>query len=223
MRAIALAASMVAAAPAGADALQDQLVQRMRATDTGNVAFTQTIHADQPGGKAHDVVVRYNPQAPVAARWTVVSVDGRAPTDKERAQALKGARSGPLPSYRRLAEWFGAPATRAAGPGGSVAYRFAALPKGTVMIGSHDASADTSAEAVVSGSGAQAFVERVRFTLRQGFRIMLVAKVDAYGFTSTYAPLADGRVFPASVDGDISGSMLGKNGTIRTRIRFEAK
>lgn len=222
MRCLVLAAALVAAPPASADALQDQLVARMRATDTGNVAFTQTTRAEQTGGKAREFVTRYDPAKPAAARWSVVSVDGHPPTDKERADTLKAARGGPLPSYAKLAAWFGAPATRSGG-GGSVIYRFASLPKGTVKIGNHDASADTTAEAIVSMAGAQPFVERVRFSLREGFRMMLVAKVEGYDFTSTYAPLPDGRVFPVGVDGDIKGSMMGKSGSIRTRIRYAVK
>ncbi|MBB4154770.1 hypothetical protein GGQ80_002686 [Sphingomonas jinjuensis] len=221
MRRVFPAAVLVVSSPAGADALQDQLVARMRTIDTSDVAFTQTTRVEQIGGKTREFVTRYDPAKPQAARWSVVSVDGHPPTDKERADTLKAARGGPLPSYAKLAQWFGAAATRTAN-GGAIVYRFAALPKGTVKIGNHDASADTSAEAVVSGSGAQAYVERVRFSLREGFRMMLVAKVEGYAFTSTYAPLADGRVFPVAVDGDISGSMMGKSGSIKTRIRYIA-
>ena len=124
MSRLILAAALVVASPAGADALQDQLVARMRATDTGNVAFTQTTRVEQTAGKAREFVTRYDPAKPAAARWSVASVDGHPPTDKERADTLKAARGGPLPSYAKLAQWFGAPATRTAN-GGSVVYRFA--------------------------------------------------------------------------------------------------
>jgi hypothetical protein len=106
---------------------------------------------------------------------------------------------------------------------GSVAYRFARLPAGAVKIGSHDASADTTVDAVVDTRGPVPFVSRVRMASTRGFRMMLVAKVERYAFTSTYAPLADGRPFPTAVEAVIAGAMMGKSGDLVTRTRYDAR
>ena len=219
----ALLAAVLAAAPAQADPLQDQLLAQMRRTDTGAVAFTATTRIERTGAAAREIVTRYDPAAPAGRRWRVLRYDGRAPTAKEAADVLKAANAGPLPSYARLARWFGAPATRVAQAADSVTYRFARLPAGALKIGSHDASADTAAEAVVDTSGAVPLVSRVRLTSTQGFRMMLVARVDRYAFTSTYARLPDGRPFPAAVDAEIGGAMMGKGGTLVTRVRYDAR
>ncbi|WP_374944968.1 hypothetical protein [Sphingomonas sp.] len=214
----AAALALLVAAPAAADPLQDRVLAGMKATDTGDVAFAQTTRIERTGAAATEIVTRYDPRA--TAHWTVTRVDGRAPTAKQTADIVKAATRSPIPGYARMARWFGGRATRVAEAPGSVTYRFAALPKGVVMMGSHDASADTVADAVVNTAGPAPYVERVRFTSSKPFRMMLVARVDRYVVTASYAPLADGRLFPSVTDSDIAGSLMGKAGSIRTRSRY---
>ena len=213
----AVAALLLAAAPAQADALQDQVLAGMRRGGTADVAFSATTRIVRTGAAASEIVTRYDP---ATRRWTVVRVDGRAPTAKETTQIVKAASSSPLPSHARLAEWFGAPATRVGQAGDSVTYRFAQLPAGTVKIGKRDMSADTVAEAIVNTHGGTPFVERLRFTSTKGFRMMLVAKVDRFALTSTYARLPDGRPFPVVSQVDMSGAIMGKSGTFATSTRY---
>jgi hypothetical protein len=214
MRALALAALLVAA-PAAADPLQQQVLAGMRAANTADVAFTSTTRLERTGAAAQVIVTRYDPRATAGRRWTVASVDGRAPTAKEATRIAKAANGAPAPSYARLAQWFGAAATRTGNT-----YRFARLPKGGLKVANRDVSADTSAEAVVNTSGPTPFVERVRYTSLKGFRAMLVAKVDRYVLTANYARLPDGRPFQVANSGDIGGSMMGKGGTIVSTTRY---
>lgn len=210
-----LAASMLAlSAPALADPLQDQLLAGMRATRTGDVAYAATSHFESTQGSPHDTVTRHDGQG----HFVLQSIDGKAPTAKQLAQAAK--RKTPTPTYAELAKWFGAPATRVAGPGGALTYHFARLPKDAVKIGSHDASADCQADAEVATANGQPYVARVRFASTASFRMMLVAKVERFGVTSAYAPLADGRVFPTAIDTRFEGSMMGKSGALTSRTRF---
>lgn len=222
-RALAAIATLSLAAPAAADPLQDQVLAGMRGADTADVAFTSTTTIERTGAAAQEIVTRFDPRAPDGRRWSVVRMNGRAPTAKERTQVLKAANGTPMPSYARLARWFGAPATRVAVRPGQVAYRFARLPAGALKIGRHDASADTSAEVLVNTAGPRPFAEHVRFSSTRPFRMMLVARVARYSFASSYAPLADGRPFPTAVDADMAGAVMGKNGTLRTRTRYAAR
>jgi hypothetical protein len=219
MRVLALAALLVAA-PAAADPLQDRVLAGMRSTDTADVAFTAATRIQQPGKPARAIVTRHDPRAPAGKRWSVVSIDGKPATAKEAAQIVKTANSSPPPGYQRLARWFGSPATRVAQGPGSVTYRFARLPAGAVKIGNRDISANTIAEAVVATDGRTPFVEQVRFTSTKGFRMMLVAKVDRYLLSATYAPLPDGRPFPAATQVEIAGALMGKSGTLTTATRY---
>lgn len=214
------ACALTLAAPAMADPLQDRVLAGMRGTDTADVALTATTSIERSGATTQEIVTRYDPRAPTGRRWTVARFAGRAPTPKENTQVLKAANGTPMPAYARLARWFGAPATRVAQRPGAVTYRFARLPDGALKIGSHDASADTVADVVVNTGGPAPFVERVRFSSARAFRMMMVARVERYAFTSSYALLPDGRAFPTGTDAEIAGSMMGKAGVFRTRTRY---
>lgn len=216
-----LVAGLLATAPAHADLMQDQVLAGLRRADTADVAFTATTRIVRTGASPSEIVTRYDPRAPAGRRWSVARVDGRAPTAKETGQILKAANGTPLPSQAKIAQWFGSPATRIAQTPGTVTYRFAALPPGVVKVGSRDLSADTIADVVVALHGGAPFIERTRFTSTKGFRMMLVAKVDRFAATTSFAPLPDGRPFPASAQVDMGGSIMGKGGTFATLTRYD--
>ena len=215
-----LACGAVLPGVAHADAVQDRIVASARGVPQTAFAFTQTTRIARPGAAAKTFVQRYDPAQPQGRRWALVSIDGRAPTAKEAASAVKSANAGPVPSYGRLGLWFGTTATRVATSATTATYRFAALPKGVVMIGKHDASADTAAEAVVNLSGATPFVEHVRYSSTAGFRMALVLKVERYIFDERFRPAADGRPVPSSTTGEMAGAMLGKSGTLTTTTTY---
>lgn len=216
---VAALAAALASVPAQADELQARVLAAAKATQTEGYGFSRTLTVEATGEQRKVFVERYDPRAAANARWTLVSVDGRKPTAKEIADAAKTKR-GPHPSYARLAQWLGAPATRSEPGLGYVLYKYPRLPAGTAKLGSHDASADTRAEALVNTKGRVPFVERVRFTSTKGFRMMLVASVSAMTIDGRYRQLADGTVVPDDADSAITGSMLGKSGQMRTKIDY---
>jgi len=218
VRAVVLALLLVPGA-AQADALQDRVLAVARATSPDRYAFRRTTAIERSGAARKVVVESFDPRLASDARWTLVSVDGRAPTSKEVAEARKMKR-GPTPSYHEIAKWFGGPASvTPAGPGRFL-YRFARLPAGAIKIGSHDASPDTMAEALVNATAAIPFVERVRLRSTKGFRVMLVAKVDAITATGRYRQLADGSVVPDGGTSDTTGSLMGKSGALKVAIGY---
>lgn len=223
LRPLITALLLATATAAHADELQTRLVAGARATDTSGHAFRQTItlagSGPGMGDKPKVYVVGYDPRRAPADRWRPLTVDGQAPTPKQLNQARKTKRE--VPTYAELAKWLGAPATRLDGANGTVTYRYARLPAGTVKLGKHDASADTAAEVLVTGAaGAAPYVERVRFTSTKGFRMMLVASIKSMAATSRYRRLPDGQVVPADTTMAIAGSMMGKSGEIRTGITY---
>jgi hypothetical protein len=211
--------ALMASGVARADVLQQQVLAAAKAVTARDIAFTQTVHAQRTGKPARDIVQRYDPRRGAAA-WTLVKVDGRAPTAKESADSAKNSGSAPVPSYSRITEWFGAPATRVATARESVTYRFARLPKGVIKMGSHDASADTEAEAVVNTAGRIPFVERVRFFSTKAFRMMMVVKVARFTVISTNRLLPDGLPVPASAVSEFAGSFMGSAQTLKSQIIY---
>ncbi|MFV0625451.1 hypothetical protein ACBY01_15760 [Sphingomonas sp. ac-8] len=213
------AAAMFAGPGAEADELQNRVVAAMRTSRPDGFRFQRTVVIDRTGSARTTVVEQYDPGRPSAQRWQLVRVDGRAPTAKESEKSRK-AKRGPTPSYAELADWFGAPATRSTATPGYVTYRFATLPAGAVKIGSHDASADTQAEALVNVRAKTPFVERVRFTSTKSFRMMMVASVQSMDVVSRYAMLPTGEIVPASTASTLTGSLFGKSGRIHSTATF---
>lgn len=207
------------AGEARADELQNQVLAAARATRSDVYRFRRTMEIERTGTARKVLNEQFDPRRPAVERWSLVSVDGRAPTAKETEESRK-AKRGPVPSYADLAKWFGAPATRTDGASGYVTYRFARLPQGALKIGSHDASADTQAEALVNIKDEVPFVERVRLTSSKGFRMMMVASVKSMVITVRYRLLPDGHAVPAESASDLTGSILGKSGQIRSSVTF---
>jgi hypothetical protein len=213
------AAALLAPAAAHADALQDRVLAAARATSPERFAFQRSVRFARTGADAKTVVEGFDPRRAPDARWQLVSVDGRAPTKKDLADWRKQKR-GDTPSYHEVAKWFGGPATATPTGPGRVLYRFARLPAGTFKINNRDLSADTAAEALVNTAGRVPFVERTQLRSTKGFRMMLVAKLDSMTATGRYRQLADGQVVPDGVTSDITGSLMGKNGTMTVRIAY---
>ncbi|TPG55386.1 hypothetical protein EAH76_11720 [Sphingomonas glacialis] len=220
MPALALIA-LATAAPstaAHADALQTRIVATARATPTARHAFRRTLAFERTGAPRTTYVEQFDPSRSPAERWSLMSIDGRAPTPKEIEKSRK-TNHGPIPSYAKLADWFGGPATRSE-TGGGVLYRFARLPAGTFKIGSHDASADTQVEAMVNTSGAVPFVEHVRMTSNKSFSVMLVASLRSITVDQRYRLLGDGIAVPSDATSALTGAMMGKAGTMRTTTSY---
>lgn len=204
---------------ARADALQDQVLAAARATRSDIYAFHRTIAIERTGAARRVFVEQFDPRRPAGQQWLLASVDGHAPAEKDLSAWRKGDR-GPVPSYNQLAKWFGGAATRSDGAQGYVTYRFARLPAGALKIGSHDASADTQAEAVVNTQGKFPFVERIRLVSTKSFRMMLVASVQSMATSGHYRAQSDGLAVPAESTSRIVGSLFGKDQTIQALATY---
>jgi hypothetical protein len=218
-RALAVTAVSLVVSPAHADALQQAVLAGAKAASPADFAFTQTSRNERTGTPAREVVTRYDPRRGAAA-WQLLRVDGKPPSDKDKANLAKMAGRGPVPSYGRIAQWFGSPATRIATTPTSVTYRFASLPKGALKLGSYDASDHTSVEAVVNTAGKTPFLERARFTSTKPFRMFVVAKIERFTFNATWRLLPDGRPVPEINAGEFGGSFMGSAQTMKTRTSY---
>jgi len=221
VRALAAVALLSAASPALADALLDRLLADARAAGPEDFAWTRTTRTEQRGGKAVEtqtIVERYDPSRPADRRWTLSSIDGRAPTADEAAKYARSRADTVVPSYSRLGMHLGGRLTRDDAAGHPV-YRGSGLPKGAFVANGHDLSADAGVEAHVA-AGAKPFVERVVLASGKPFRMMLVAKVDRVEGVTRYKLMPDGRPVPAEQVVVMTGSMMGKSGSIRTIISY---
>ena len=88
------------------------------------------------------------------------------------------------------------------------------------MVSDVDLSASVSGEAMVETSGALPFLEEVHFTSTRPTRVKLVAKIECFEITTRYRLMPDGKPVPVELSSEMSGSMLGHAGRIRTRVTY---
>ena len=88
------------------------------------------------------------------------------------------------------------------------------------MVADSDISANATGEAVVNTTGATQFIEEVRFRSTKATRVKLVAKIERFETMTRYRLMLDGKPVPIELASEMSGSMLGQRGSIRTRIAY---
>ena len=206
-----------------AEALKQRVIALARTVGAEDYAFTRTARVEQIAGEKKQTratVERYDPRKPADQRWNIVSVDGRAPTTDELKNHRKESPKRRVAHYGRVANYFGAESTTTAGQSGRTIFRFAQLPKESLVVNNNDFSSSAVAEATVDASGAVPFVEQVRFTLTKPVRLMLVAKVERFESITRYRVLADGKPVPVEQVSEMSGSMPGKVGRIKTLLTY---
>lgn len=205
------------------DRLEERIVALARTVSPEDYAYTRTVRTESvESGKTEEriVIERWDPTQPPEQRWKLLSIDGQPPTAEQLQNHRKGLPKRRQAYYGRVAEYFAKPATRATNGQGKTVFRFASLPKGTIFFSDADVSANATGEAVVDTSGPVPFIEEVRFTSTRPTRIKLVAKIARFETTTRYRMMPDGKPVPAELRSEMVGSLLGKEGSIRTRIVY---
>ena len=208
---------------AGADALKERVIAHARTVTAEDYAYTRTVRTEsieRDKTEERVIVERWDPAKPLEQRWTLLSIDGRPPD----AEQLKNYRK-ELPRrrqayYGRVAGYFAKPATVAVDARGRTIFRFASLPKETVMVSDADISANASGEVIIDTTGTMPFIEEVRFTSTKPTRVKLVAKIDRFQTITRYRLMPEGKPVPIELVSEMSGAMLGQQGRIRTRIAY---
>ena len=202
--------------------LKQRVLAQAQSMSGEDHAFTRTIRSEtNMGGKAEKKVLveKFDPAKPADARWKLVSVNGAPPSADELNRHQKEASKRRIvPGYHRVGAYFGAPAT-ASSEGGRTVFRFPTLPKGAVSLLETDVSHNARAEAVVTEGNGTPFVEQVRFTLKP-MRVKLLMKVDRFETMARYRIGPGGRPFLMETTSDMSGSGMGREGTMRNTTTY---
>ncbi|HEV2842559.1 MAG TPA: hypothetical protein VGW39_14645 [Chthoniobacterales bacterium] len=206
-----------------ADALKERIVEHARTVTAEDYAYTRTVRTEGVEGdkKEQGVLVdRWDPAKPLDQRWTLISIDGKPPDADQLKLFRKALARRRQAYYGRVAGYFAKPATSAVDANGRTIFRFASLPKESVMVSDADISANATGEVVVDTSGPTPFIEEVRFTSTKPTRVKLIAKIDRFEAMTRYRLMPDGKPVPIESTSEMVGSMLGKEGRIRTRIAY---
>ena len=217
-----LAASLVAET-SNADALKERIIAHARTVSPDDYAFTRTIRTEstEANKKEERVMVdRWDPAKPQDQRWTLVSINGQPPDPEQLKNYAKETPKRRAVHYGRIAEYFGKPATSATDAKGQPVFRLASLPKETVVAMGSDISGIATGELVVETSGGTPFIEEVRFISTKSTRVKLVALIERFEAVNRYKMMPNGKPAPVESSSEMNGSMMGKQGIIRTTVTY---
>jgi hypothetical protein len=216
--AVWLASIVMAHAQDPAKDLKPQILAQAQSLGPDDYAFTRTVRSDQTtSGKTeqHVNVEKYDPTKSGDARWTLVSVDGAAPSADHLAKYNKETPKRTVPGYYRLAKFFGAAATTSTDSKGRTVFHFNSLPKDSALVMGSDVSSNTSADVTVADANGKPFAEQVHLTVRP-MRLKLIMKLDHYESTARYKIGPDGKPHLVDHSADMSGSGMGQEGSVRS-------
>jgi len=208
---------------ANADALKARIIARARTVAAEDYSYTRTVRTESTEGdkkEEHVVVERWDPAKPLEQRWTMISIDGKPPGVDQLKDYHKALPKRRLAHYGRVAGYFSKPTTSTVDAKGRTVLHLASLPKETVMVSDADISANATGEVAVNTTGATPFIEEARFVSIKPTRVKLIAKIDSFEMMTRYRLMPDGKPVPIELVSDMSGSMLGQQGRIRTRITY---
>ena len=202
--------------------LQRRILAQAQGVGADDYSFTRTIHSKPTAnGKTETTIAvdKYDPTKSGDARWTLVSVDGAPPPADALSKYRQETPQRRVPGYHRLANYFAGPVTTATDSRGRMLFRFASLPKDSVLVFNSDVSQNTSAEASVGEANGVPFVERVRLSIKP-MRIKLIMKLDHYDSTSRFRMGPDGKPVLMEQIADVTGSGLGQEGSLHQVITY---
>lgn len=203
--------------------MKERIIAHARTVTPEDYAYTRTIRTESTEGNKKEervVIDRWDPAKPQDQRWTLVSINGQPPTDDQ----LKNYRTETLKRrpayYGRVAEYFGKPATSATDARGRPTFRFPSLPKETVVVSGSDISANATGELAVDTTGATPFIEEIRFASTKPNRVKLIATIERFEAMTRYRMMPNGKPAPLESSSEMNGSMMGKQGLIRTKVSY---
>ncbi|MCU0890187.1 MAG: hypothetical protein MUE77_00265 [Sandarakinorhabdus sp.] len=205
-----LAGLLSAAAPAAEfrlEPLREAIIDEARACDPAGIAFERTTTAIRrgPGIKNKTVTVeRWDGQ-----RWTLVSVNGNAPTAGQLKTFRKATAVTPVPGYHRMAALLAAAADVSVDENGRKVLKIPVLPPGSVHTDKADISSHLSGEAVITTTDGKPWVARLKVRAREDFKLNMMIKVTNFEQVSDYRMGPDGKPRLASQSADSKGQMMG--------------
>lgn len=213
-----LACVSIAVGQSKPDELKQHILAQAQRMGPNDYAFTRTVKSEQTsnGKTEHHVNVdRFDPTKSGDARWTLVSVDGAAPSADALARYQKESPKRRVPGYYRCGQYFGTASTASTDSRGRTVLHFSSLPKDSAIVMDSDVSSNTSADVSVAEANGAAFAEQVLLTVRPT-RLKLIMKLDHYESSARYRMGPEGKPLLIEHTADMSGSGMGQEGKAHT-------
>jgi hypothetical protein len=179
--------AIVTPAAANADPVLKQLLaESAKAPVTGfERSLRAEVRPESDKGPAQ-YVERFTPTGHASGRWTLVSLDGKAPTAKQIEQHRKTSAEAVIPGFHRLHLVLSPAPTKRTEVGSKTVYLWPSLPEGAVTTPGGDISRNLSAEATVEDAGGKPIISKVRIFAAKPFKIRGIATMNSFEVTSQY-------------------------------------
>jgi hypothetical protein len=213
-----MAAALPQVGDGGSDPLRAQIIASAKAVSPAKLSFERTTRLERKGGGS--LTRQTRTERWDGERWTLVSVDGVTPTERERREMQRRAAAENVPGYHELARIVAAATERRIDANGQTVLLIPRLPDGTVMADGKDISSHLRAEAVLAKRGNEAWVERLTMREREPFKLNFLIKVTNFEQVSNYRISADGEPRLIAQQNDSVGSMFGYTGGEKSEILY---
>jgi hypothetical protein len=203
---------------ASTDPLRDRLIADARAVSPATLNFDRSTSLVRKGGGTLtnvSMVERWDGNG-----WTLISHNGRAPSQTQKREAERLAGAVPVPGYHRVAGLLAAATEARQDAQGRTVLTIPVLPPNSVRTDTGDISSHLQAEALVGTRDGKPFVEQVHVTARETFKLNPLIKVKSFDMVSTYAMDAGGRPRLASQTAESVGSVFGIIGGETSKVSF---
>ncbi len=214
---VSLALPLLLAAAPAPDPVRDHIIADASAQSPAALKFERTTTSVASGGGTTEHKLRVERWD--GRTWTLVGINGRTPTEAEVREARKAAGT-QVPGYYNFAALLAGATERRTDADGRTVYQIAQLPPGSVTNGSTDLSSHLAGEATVAtGSNGRPWIQRLRITAREAFKLSWLLKVKKFEQVSEYRLEPAGPRL-ASQTFDSSGSLLGIPGGEKGQVSF---
>ncbi|WP_439534757.1 hypothetical protein [Polymorphobacter sp.] len=218
MALLLIAAGVPPIGDAGRDPLRDKIVASARAVPPAKLSFERTTRLERKGGGS--LTRQLRTERWDGARWTLVSIDGHAPSERERRSMERRKDAENVPGYHELARIVAAATERRTDAQGRTVLVVPVLPAGSVMADGKDISAHLQAEAVLGSRSGEPWVERLTVTAREPFKLNLLIKVTSFEQINNYRISTDGEPRLVAQQNDSVGSMFGYTGGEKSEVLY---
>jgi hypothetical protein len=220
--AVLLASASIGHAQNKPDELKQRILAQAQTLGADDYAFTRTVKTEQTSnGKTeqHVNIDKFDPAKSGDARWTLISIDGAAPSADMLSRYNKESPKRRVPGYYRLAKYFNSPASTSSDSRGRTVFHFNSLPKDTAIVFDSDVSSNASADVSVTEANGTPFAEQIHLTVKP-MRLKLIMKLERYESTARYRIGPEGKPLLVEHTADMSGSGMGQEGKVHTVITY---
>jgi hypothetical protein len=205
------------AAPAVAP-LRDRLVADAGALPPSRLLFDRASETSRTGGgktSTNRLTDTWN-----GKQWQLVSTHGRAPSASERAGHEGTAAAMPVPGYYQLAPIVAAATASSIDAQGRTLLLIPIMPANSVRTDTSDISQHMQGEVRLARTADGLWVDQLRVTAREPFKLNMLLKVVRFEQTSEYALGVDGKPRLIRQKSEANGAIFGFPGGEKAQTSF---